>query len=262
MPERYDEQPPPDYANMLRLDGRHVLVIGGGRGIGRQASLAVAAVGANVSVVDLDETRAGAVARETGGLAITADASSMDSLRAAFESATARFGPVQGAIDIIGIAQWAPIAEIDEENFNRTMDLNLGHAFRTLRLMTEFGSDAGSSVVFVSSISGFRSAPMHATYGAAKAGLNNLVGSAAVELGPTIRVNAVAPGQTRTPRMVARHADDAYYWEAAKQVPLGRVGETWDIASALLYFVSDLSQWVTGQVLVVDGGAGRRYQYQ
>ncbi|MET0144817.1 MAG: SDR family oxidoreductase, partial [Ilumatobacteraceae bacterium] len=99
------------------------------------------------------------------------------------------------------------------------------------------------------------------SYGAAKAGLMNLAGTAALELGPEVRVNVVAPGQTVTPRMAVRHPEPGYYEEKGAVVPLGRVGEPSDIASSILFFLSDLSQWVTGQTLVVDGGSGRLYQY-
>jgi NAD(P)-dependent dehydrogenase (short-subunit alcohol dehydrogenase family) len=98
-------------------------------------------------------------------------------------------------------------------------------------------------------------------YGAAKAGLVNLVSTASLELGPDIRVNVVAPGQTATPRVAERHPEPDYYDRAAGQVPLGRVGRTSDIASAILFFLTDLSAWITGQTLVVDGGAGRKFAY-
>lgn len=261
MVEEYSEQAALDYASLTRLDDRHILVLGAGQGIGRQAALAMAAVGAKVSCVDLDEERATRIAEETRGQAIVGDATSETGLRGIVEQAVAGFGPLRGVADIIGIAHFQPLPETGSAVLHEMVRLNLEHAYLMLALAPEFASDEGCSLVFVSSISGLRSAPLHAAYGAAKAGLMNLVGSAAVELGPRIRVNTVAPGQTRTARMVARHVGDEEYWERSRQVPAGRIGETSDIASALLYFVSDLSAWVTGQTLVVDGGAGRMYQY-
>ncbi|MEV7388207.1 MULTISPECIES: SDR family oxidoreductase [unclassified Streptomyces] len=251
----------PDYRGLIDLTGRHVLVLGGGLGIGRQTCLAAAGVGARVSVVDMDHVRAKAVAEEVGGLALTGDATDRAEVERFVGEAVARFGPVHGLADIIGMSDNGPLSEVTDELWDRGLDLNLRHVFLALqigaRAMTE-----GGSMVFVGSVSGLRSAPNHAVYGAAKAGLANLVSTAALELGPDIRVNVVAPGQTATPRVAERHPEPDYYQKAAEQVPLGRVGRTSDIASAILFFLTDLSGWVTGQTLVVDGGAGRKFAYR
>ncbi|MFF3567584.1 SDR family NAD(P)-dependent oxidoreductase [Nocardia jiangxiensis] len=250
----------PDYSSLLSLAGRHVLVLGGGLGIGRQTSHAAASLGAKVSVVDTDPERAAAVAEEVGGLAITGDATDRADVERIFAEAIAAFGPLHGLADIIGISDSGPLAQTDDETWQRTLDLNLRHVF----LAVQVGSKAmteGGSMVFVGSISGTRSAPNHGVYGAAKAGVVNLARSAALELGPGIRVNVVAPGQIRTPRVAARHPEPDYYDQVGKLVPLGRVGEPHDIASAIAFFLSDLSQWITGQTLVVDGGTGRKFPY-
>ncbi|MCX4815212.1 SDR family oxidoreductase [Streptomyces sp. NBC_01239] len=250
----------PDYRGLVDLSGRHVLVLGGGLGIGRQTCLAAASVGARVSVVDTDPARAEAVAKEVDGLALTGDATSRADVERLVAEAVARFGPIHGLADIIGISDFGPISEITDELWQRGLDLNLRHVLLALqigaRAMTE-----GGSMVFVGSISGLRSSPNHAVYGAAKAGVGNLVATACLELGPEIRVNVVAPGQTATPRVAERHPDPGYYDKAGEQVPLGRVGATSDIASAILFFLTDLSSWITGQTLVVDGGTGRRFAY-
>src|SRR5262249_15348448 len=161
-----------------------------GLGIGRQACLAAAGVGAKVSVVDMDPARAKAVADEVGGLALAGDATSRTDTERFVEEAVARFGPLHGLADIVGISDNGPLSEVTDELWQRGLDLNLRHVFLALqigaRAMTE-----GGSMVFVGSISGLRSAPGHAVYGAAKAGLANLVSTAALELGPDIRVNVV-----------------------------------------------------------------------
>jgi NAD(P)-dependent dehydrogenase (short-subunit alcohol dehydrogenase family) len=108
-------------------------------------------------------------------------------------------------------------------------------------------------MAFVASTSGLRASPGHAAYGAHKAALMSLVRTAAVELSPTIRVNAVAPGMTWTPRIAARRGPDGRA-EGAAAHPLKRVGLPADIASVLLFLVTDLAGWMTGQTLVVDGG--------
>ncbi|MFG2943463.1 SDR family NAD(P)-dependent oxidoreductase [Streptomyces sp. NPDC048282] len=250
----------PDYRELLDLTGRHVLVLGGGLGIGRQTCLAAASVGARVSVADADEARAKAVAEEVGGLALTGDATVRADVERIFAEAVRRFGPVHGLADIIGIADNGPLSEVSDELWQRGLDLNLRHAFLALQVGAK-AMEEGGSMVFVGSVSGLRSAPGHAVYGAAKAALSNLVSTACLELGPDIRVNVVAPGQTATPRIAERHPEPDYYERAGARVPLGRVGSTSDIASAILFFLSGLSGWITGQTLVVDGGTGRKFAY-
>jgi NAD(P)-dependent dehydrogenase (short-subunit alcohol dehydrogenase family) len=250
----------PDYPGLLRLDGKHVVVLGGGQGIGRQTCLAAASVGARVTVVDAEHDRAKSVAEEIDGLALTADATRRSDMERVFANAVERFGPPHGLADIIGVAGWTPLAECSDDDWQRALDLNLKHAFLAVQLGYKAMAESGS-IVLVGSVSGFRSSPNHAGYGAAKAGIMNLAGTAAVEFGPRVRVNVVAPGQTITPRMAVRHPEPGYYEERGKLVPLQRVGEPRDIASAILFFLTPLSQWVTGQTLVVDGGSGRLYQY-
>ncbi|MEW2397192.1 SDR family oxidoreductase [Streptomyces sp. NPDC046862] len=250
----------PDYRGLIGLEGKHVLVLGGGLGIGRQTCLAAASVGAKVSVVDMDQDRAKAVAEEVDGLALTGDATDRAAVERFVGEAVRHFGPIHGLADIIGMSDNGPLSEVTDELWYRGLDLNLRHAFLALQIGAKAMTEGGS-MVFVGSISGLRSAPGHAVYGAAKAGLANLVSTASLELGPGIRVNVVAPGQTATPRVAERHPEPDYYDKAAAQVPLGRVGRTSDIASAVLFFLTDLSAWITGQTLVVDGGAGRRFAY-
>ena len=116
-------------------------------------------------------------------------------------------------------------------------------------------------MAFVASVSGLTSAPLHAAYGAAKAGLIGLVKSAAVELGPLgVRVNAVAPGVVWTPRVSGYLGEEGRKTNAAN-APLRRVALPADIAAALLFLVSDLASYVSGQTLVVDGGVSAKFPY-
>ena len=116
-------------------------------------------------------------------------------------------------------------------------------------------------MAFVASVSGITSAPRHAAYGAAKAGLMSLVRTGAVELGPQrVRVNAVAPGVVWTPRISAFLGEEGRARNEAN-TPLGRVAQPADIAAAILFLVSDLSSYVSGQTLVVDGGVSAKFPY-
>lgn len=249
------------YPVMTELKDAGVLVLGAGQGIGREAALALAASGARVACIDVDDQRAARVAAEVNGLDIVADATDRAQVARALAQAAAEFGSLRVLIDVIGIPETAPIAAIDDAAWQRALDRNLRHAFLTLQLGPRHMPEGGS-IVFVASTSGLRSSPTRAGYGAAKAGLLNLVRTASIELAPRIRVNAVAPGHILTPREVARLGTTPGLIEhQAELVPLARMGDPSDIAAALLFFASDMAAWVTGQALVVDGGMSRKYQY-
>jgi NAD(P)-dependent dehydrogenase (short-subunit alcohol dehydrogenase family) len=254
----FDDSEVPDYAGALRLDGRGLVVIGAGQGIGRQTSHALAAAGAKVFCIDNDQARAEAVAREVDGFWGVGDATSREDMERLFDEALASLGRVDGLADIIGLPIYGPLLKLDDAAWDRQQDLTLRQAFYAMqvgaRAIIKSGGEAGS-MVFVTSVSGLTSAPLHASYGAAKAGLTSLVKSGANELARYgIRVNAVAPGLTWTPR-VSAGMDPANKAQAEKSVPLRRVGQPSDIAKGILFFMSNLASYVTGQTLVVDGGA-------
>ncbi len=139
--------------------------------------------------------------------------------------------------------------------------MSLRHAFLAMQYGAKAMAETGGTMVFVASVSGITSAPRHAAYGAAKAGLMSLVRTGAVELGPLgIRVNAVAPGVVWTPR-VSGYLGDEGKARNSENSPLRRVALPQDIASALLFFASDLADYVTGQTLSVDGGVGAKFPY-
>lgn len=254
------DEPYVDYAARARLDGKTILVVGAGQGIGLETSRAAAGLGAHVICLDLDPRLAQAAAEDVGGTATSADVTDRADLERLFGEIAAEFGQIHGIADIVGASPITSIDEYDDEAWEGSMRLNLTQAFYVLQLGTRITAPGGS-IVFVASVSGMRSAPHHAAYGAAKAGLLNLVRSASVEYGPRLRVNAVAPGQIRTPRMKERHKDDGFYEHWTERTPMGRPGEPSDIASALLFFLTDQSAWITGQTLLVDGGTANRFVY-
>src|SRR3712207_3615037 len=122
-------------------------------------------------------------------------------------------------------------------------------------------ADRGGVMTFIASVSGITSAPLHAPYGAAKAGLVSLIRTAAVELGPKgIRANGVAPGVVWTPRISALLGDKGRQGQA-ENAPLRRVARPADIAAATLFLSSPLASYISGQVLVVDGGVSAKFPY-
>ena len=257
-----DDTQVPDYPQLLRLDGRRFVVVGAGQGIGRQAVHALASVGAGLACVDVEADRAEEIAAEVGGVAVVGDATRRVDAERVFDEAAGALGGLDGVVDIVGMARYATLLDVDDEEWDWHFDIVLRHAYLAVQLGgRRLAAGSGGVMAFVASVSGLTSAPRHAAYGAAKAGLMALVRSAAVELGPAgIRVNAVAPGVVWTPRVSAFLGEDGRARNEAN-TPLRRVAQPADIAAALLFLCSDLSSYVSGQTLVVDGGVGAKFPY-
>jgi NAD(P)-dependent dehydrogenase (short-subunit alcohol dehydrogenase family) len=246
--------PVANYINPASLDGRGFVVLGAGQGIGRQTAHALARAGARVLCVDRDPELAEAIAAEVEGVACVADVTARSDVERVFAEATKRFGDsLGGLVDIVGMADIRSIPDTDDASWNRNFDLNVRHAYLAMQIGARAMANGGS-MVFVSSISGTHSIENEVSYGAAKAALNHLVRGAAHELGPrNIRVNAVTPGFVRTPRLLAALSED--FWTGLKAyIPLRRAAEPSDIAKAILFLASDMSSYVTGAVIPIDGG--------
>jgi NAD(P)-dependent dehydrogenase (short-subunit alcohol dehydrogenase family) len=258
-----------DYAGLLRLDGRGVVVAGAGQGIGRQVTHALAQNGAKVLCLDYDRDAAEHVAGEVGGVPATADVRERSDIESALQLAQSEFGRLDAIVDIVGMAKYVGLLETSDEDWDWTFGMVLRHAFLLAQVggetmkAQERRDDNGQrgAMAFVASASGVTSAPFHAAYGAAKAGLMNLVRTIGVEFGPMgVRANAVAPGVVWTPRIGAMIGEEGRE-RNARNSPLRRVAEPRDVAGALLFLVSDLSAYVNGQVLTVDGGVGAKFPY-
>lgn len=260
-----DQSPVPDFLSRLRVDGRTFVVAGAGVGMGRMTSHALAQAGARTVVcADIEPGRAEEIAAEIGpcGVPWTGDVTKRAGAADLVATAEAVNGRIDGLVDIIGMAKWESILDMTDETFDREIEINLRHAFllsqETGRRMARTG---GGTMVFIASVSGLTAAPMHAGYGAAKAGLMAWVQSLSEELGPHgIRANAVAPGTVLSPRM------DAVFTQQQRDAisanaPMGRIGTTSEIASAALFLSSDLSSYITGRTVVVDGGVGAKFPH-
>ena len=246
----------PDYASLLRLDGRGFVVLGAGDGMGRQSCHALAQAGATVLCVDRDATLAKAIAAEVSGVAVAADVTVRADMERVFKLAEERFGQsLYGVVDIVGVAQIGALADLDDDAWDRQFDIVLRHAFLTIQLGgAALSSRGGGSIVFIGSISRVASVAHQAAYGTAKAALHHLVRCSAHELGPSgVRINAVAPGFVRTPRLLGRLSET--FWDSVGRVnPLRRVAIPADIAGAVLFLCSDLAGYVTANVMTLDGG--------
>ena len=261
-----DDSPIPDFLSRLRVDGRSFVVAGAGMGMGRQTAHALAQAGAaKVVCVDVEQDRAEEIVAELGGdvgVPWVGDVTNRAGAAQLAVDAEAACGRIDGLVDIIGMARWQSILEMEDETFDWEIDICLRHAYL---LSQELGrrmvASGGGTMVFIASVSGLTAAPMHAAYGAAKAGLMAWVQSLAIELGPhAVRANAIAPGTILSPRMDAVFNEDQRRTNA-ENAPLQRMGSTSDIASAALFLSSDLSGYVTGRTLVVDGGVDAKFPY-
>jgi NAD(P)-dependent dehydrogenase (short-subunit alcohol dehydrogenase family) len=257
-----DDTEVPSYPDLLRLEGRGFVVVGAGQGIGRQACHALAQAGASLVCVEVDEGLAIQIADEVGGTACIADARDRGDVERAVSEAISALGRVHGMVDIVGMARYLDALSTSDEDWDWTFGMVLRHAFLFSQAVGKHMTEAGGGVMtFVASVSGITSAPRHAAYGAAKAGLMSWVRSLAVELGPSgVRTNAVAPGVVWTPR-VSGYLGDKGRALQSRNAPLGRVALPADIAAAILYLSSDLASYVNGQTLVVDGGVGVKFPY-
>jgi NAD(P)-dependent dehydrogenase (short-subunit alcohol dehydrogenase family) len=246
---------PPD----LGVTDKRALVIGGTSGIGQAIATGFAADGATVvaSSRSSDATRETAARlRELGSetLDATCDVTDRDSLVALRESIVDRFGGLDVLVVSAGAIARQPIDELDLADWRRVLDVQLDGVFRALEVFEPAVADGGSMVT-ISSMAARLAMPGLAPYSAAKGGVEALTRVAAAEFGPSIRVNAVAPGYVLTPQNRETYAEGTEKRAIIEdRTAVGRLGTTEEIAGAVTYLASDAASYTTGTVLTVDGG--------
>ncbi|WP_416769412.1 SDR family oxidoreductase [Pseudomonas sp. RHF3.3-3] len=242
----------------LDFSGRHVLVTGGAQGIGRAIVEAFALRGAHVVIADLRLPQARELADEWQARGCRVEALYVDlaNASAVFEL-VAKLQQLDILVHNAGYFPLTPFAEITPAMLERTLAVNLSALFwLTQAALPLFRRQGRGCVLVTSSVTGPRVAyPGLSHYAASKAGVNGFIRNAALELAAdNVRVNGVEPGMIATPAM--DNLGDAQQSAAiASRVPLGRLGQAADIAAAMLFLASDLAGYITGQTLVVDGGA-------
>src|ERR1700752_4937602 len=262
--------------SMQRLKGKTALVVGAGSigpgwGNGKATAVTFAREGAQVFCVD----RNGAAAEETVGIiaaeggkaaAFTADVSRADDVAAMVAACLKAYGRIDVLDNNVGIAETGSVVDVPEAEWDRVFAVNLKSAFLAMKHVIPVMVDqGGGSIVNISSIASIRHVGIsYVSYGASKAAMNQMTRTTAVEFASKhVRVNAILPGLMKTP-MVEHSAglaqsyaggDVQAMWRARDaQVPMGHMGDAWDVANAALFLASDESKYVTGIELVVDGG--------
>ena len=241
------------------LEGKAALVVGGGYGIGRETSLLLAEAGARVAVADVDGDRAAHVAEEVNGVAVVGDVTDPDGARQVVDTAHTELGGLDRVANIVGLATFVEdVFAIDRDIWEHDLRINLSHHFDVSRAAARHMIDdgTGGALALVASVSGFYGAAGHAAYGAAKAGVMSLARAMASEWGAHgIRVNCVAPDVILTPRLMEGREMPPEGVPVGDEIVLGRWGRPVDIAGPLVFLLSELSSFMTGRTLVVDGGS-------
>jgi NAD(P)-dependent dehydrogenase (short-subunit alcohol dehydrogenase family) len=256
---------------LLRLDGRIVVVSGaGGGGIGTTVTRLAAQAGATVVAVsrskeNLDEHVAPLARQGLSVIPVAADASTDDGIATVIDQTRRTDGTLYGVVNVAGGAEpstWMPSTRVTRDDWRDLFTRNLETAFFMSQAVAREIREQGSpgSIVSISSISGMNTAPFHIAYGTAKAAVAAMTRTMAVELAmDNIRVNAVAPGVTATEASRTYTGDDPQRDQQA--IAMGRRGRPEEQAGAILFLLSDLSSYITGQTLLVDGGLNLKWTH-
>ncbi|WP_026919729.1 SDR family oxidoreductase [Gordonia shandongensis] len=245
------------------MQGRSVMVTGGGSGIGAGVAAELAAAGATVTIVGRNAERLDRVADTLGDgvRAHSADVTDEDQIADAVAAAVDHGGRLDGVVACAGGNETiGPIAQLDTAAWRRTVELNLTGTMLTIKHAAPRLVDAGGgSFVGISSIAASNTHRWFGAYGPSKLGMEMLLKGAADELGASrVRVNGIRPGLTRTDLVELITAGGPLLEDYRESTPLPRVGEVEDIAALAAFLLSDASSWITGQIINVDGGQSLR----
>jgi NAD(P)-dependent dehydrogenase (short-subunit alcohol dehydrogenase family) len=246
----------------LSLQGKAALVTGGSKGIGRQIALAFAEAGADVAIAarnpdDLERTAKEIEAAGRRALAVPTDVADPAAVQSLVDQAVEAFGGFDILVNNAGAAPFlSTIDAIRPDGFEKYFRINFLSAVHVTRAAAPILLQrADACVLNVASVAAFIANPGLSYYGTAKAALVNLTKTLALEWASAgIRVNAVAPGWIETDMNVVGRQNDAWNRQVLASIPLGRWGRPEDVANAALFLCSPLASWITGAVLVIDGG--------
>ncbi|MFP4599271.1 MAG: SDR family NAD(P)-dependent oxidoreductase [Persicimonas sp.] len=239
------------------LDSKVVVVLGGTGGIGSQLCRDLREAGAQLVVGGRDQEKLDAICGELDAKGFQLDATDPEEVDACFDFAMREYDRVDGAVNCVGSVFLKPAHRTKPEDYRQVVATNLDSAFFTVRSGAARMQNEGGSIVLVSSAAAQIGLANHEAIAAAKAGIIGLTKAAATSYAKRgLRVNCVAPGLVETPASVQITASEKTKQYSLDLHPLGRIGTAEDIASAITWLLAPQNDWVTGQVLGVDGGLG------
>jgi NAD(P)-dependent dehydrogenase (short-subunit alcohol dehydrogenase family) len=248
-------------SGMFRLDGKTIVVIGAGSGIGRAVAIGAAEQGGYVVCLDINAENAAVTAAAITGAGGAADAGACDitdmpSVRDAIDAATSKFDRLDGVVCTPAINVRKPILKYAADEFDRVVNVNLKGNFNVLQAAGQVMVTKGSgSIVLFSSIRSLVTEPGQSAYSMTKAGIVQLVRTAATEWGEKgVRVNAVGPGVIETPLTAPIKAQPEWYKAYADKTPMKRWAKAEEMAGPTVFLLSDAASYVTGTILFADGG--------
>ncbi len=248
---------------MKALEGKTAIVTGGASGIGAAVAARFAAEGATVAILDVQQAAAETVAKaiaEDGGTAFVeaCDVSDPDQVDAAISAAISRGGHIGVVANCAGIYDWVSFLDIDYEKWQKVIAIDLTGTFLVSQAAArDMVKNGGGAIVCIASIDSHAAEAAYASYNAAKAGVRLMVQTAAIDLAPhNIRINSVSPGYVDTPMISSLCSDELMTWlrNDFDRVPFKRMVRPDEIASAMLFLVSDQASGITGTDLIVDLG--------
>jgi NAD(P)-dependent dehydrogenase (short-subunit alcohol dehydrogenase family) len=240
----------------FRLDGRVAVVTGGNRGLGRAFATALAGAGARVAIAARDQDRSETVADDIGALAVATDVTDEASVTAMLDTVTSELGPVDVLVNNSGTCFHRPALDVPDEEWRAVWDVNVDGLWRCSRVVgAQMVGRGTGAIVNIGSISAqiVNRPQMQPAYNASKAAVHQLTKSLAAEWAPHgVRVNALAPGYVKTEMAPVDRPEFRRHW--IEDAPMQRYAVPDELGPSLVYLASDASSFVTGTVLVVDGG--------
>lgn len=247
----------------ITLEGRTALVTGGGAGIGHAIARGYADLGAKIVIAEIDPGKCEALRREFGSEALIVETDVRDPVQVERlrDAIVARFGRLDVLVNNVGhhLGMFKKVTELTDEDWDALQDINLRQMFIVTRAMVPLmrGSDWTSSIINVSSVEGFRGCPYNVSYTTAKHAVTGFTRALSIELAnDRIRVNLIAPETTDSEQVPLDQVIRPEYRDHAdRTLPIGRFGKPEDHVGAAIYLATDMSSWVTGTEMLVDGGS-------